>query len=1026
MKKGKKSNVWRGLTSVSASLLALTTGAVSIVNANAAFINTRLGTSNFIAVDTGEGEKVDSYYYKSEFSSIGEVLDAKAALAEQLGEEGTVLFKNTDKTLPLDVSETVTLWGLNSANPTLGGMIGSSANADAEAGQKLWGIEDSLTEKGFTLNQDMLDLYHSDEAVESARKGGHGVTPSFGTMYANAEKYKVGEAPKSIYKDAVLKSADDTVALVVISRDSSEAADYNPAMVSANDNDKFERPLALSDNERDMIALAKEHSKKVVVLINANNPVEIEELKQDDGIGAIIWAGEPGVQGFLGVADVLKGEVSPSGHIPDTYAVSSVSAPSMVNFGVYLYTNSTVGTGELTEANKGDWYLVESEGIYNGYKYYETRYEDSVLGQGNATSAEGAIDGKEWNYANEVSYPFGYGLSYTEFAQTLESVDLTLGENGVAKVNVENTGDVAGKSVVQLYVQSPYTEGGVEKSAIQLVGFAKTDVLEPGASEEVEVVIEPELFASYDKIAEKEDGTVGAWSFEKGDYYFAIGNGAHEALNNVLAAKGVDEKDLVTITEEETINKENAVVWTLEETDIETYSENVQNQLQDADINSFIEGTVEYTTRSDWTKGWTPVEAITPTEAMMVGLTNSNYELNENGETVTWGAQNGLKLIDMMQFDEDGNYTGVVDFADPLWDQLLDEITLDEAIQFIEKGGDDVENIDSIGLPRNYANDGPVGFAHDQVGGYYVRWTADLSEDPCYTTAEDEFAEYSMATMPTAPLVAATFNEDLLTREGELFGEDALWSNESSLFAPGANLHRAVYCARNHEYYSEDSVLTNLMSCAVCAGGQSKGLMMEAKHFAFNHQELNRSGLSTFFDEQAGRENELRGFQGMMSKNLTEGVMTAFNRIGTVYAGANKATLVDIARDEWGYKGWFVTDMINGADYMNWRDVTIGGGGNCLTTSAYDTSEMGAMSASKDAIAKDGEFQQMMKYNIKYWLYQIADSNVMNGLSSTTELRYVLTWYQKALYGAMGVFGVLTALFAIVGLLKAFKKEKTA
>lgn len=339
--KKKSAGLWRGLTSVSASLLAVTVGASAIVDANAAFINTRLGVSSYKIVDTSNGEKTDSTYFKSEFSSLDEVIEAKDALAAEIASEGTVLFKNEDTTLPLNTSsDKVTLWGLNSINPTLGGMIGSSVSIDAEAGQKQYDIQTALTEKGFSLNQDMLDLYSSEDVNGTyGRKGGHSLQPSFGTMYENPAAYKVGEAPESIYTDDVLKSADDTVALVVISRDSSEASDYNPNMTSADEADSYERPLALSDNEKAMIELAKEHSTKVVVLLNTNNPVEIDDLKNDEGIGAIVWAGEPGANGFLGVADVLSGEVNPSGHIADTYAVNSTSAPAMVNYG-YIFTQT--------------------------------------------------------------------------------------------------------------------------------------------------------------------------------------------------------------------------------------------------------------------------------------------------------------------------------------------------------------------------------------------------------------------------------------------------------------------------------------------------------------------------------------------------------------------------------------------------------------------------------------------------------------------------------------------------------------
>ena len=1030
-KKKKSSGLWRGLSAIVASLLALVVGASFIADANAAFINQKLGITNYKVVDTADGEEKDSTYFKSEFNSLGDLIAAKDALAAEISSEGTVLFKNNGGTLPLDIgAEKVTLWGLNSINPTLGGMIGSSVSVSADAGQVQYDLVTALNTKGFNLNQDMLKLYQSEEVnKEYGRKNGHSLTPSFGKMYENAAKYKIGEAPADIYTDAVLASADGTAAIVVLSRDNSEAADYNPNMVSGTDADSFERPLALSANEKAMIELAKAHSTKVIVLLNSDNPIEIEDLKNDDAIGAIVWAGAPGANGFLGVADVLSGAVNPSGHISDTYAVSSVSAPAMVNMGVYLYTNnSKSGTGNvLSEDDKGDWYLVESEGIYTGYKDYETRYEDLVLGQGNATAAEGTFASGTWNWDDEVSYSFGYGLSYTTFEQKLGSVEVNVGGVGTAKVTVTNTGDVAGKDVVQLYVQSPYKAGGLEKSAIQLVAFEKTAVLEPGASEEVTIEFDPAYFASYDENAVKENGTQGAWVLEDGDYYFAIGNGAHEALNNVLAAKTGTTDGLVKTAETEEIVAENAIVWNLAATDIETYSVGVENQLQDMDINKLIAGTVEYTTRSDWSKGWKTVDAITPTEAMMVGLTNSNYTFTENaGESgnVVWGVDSGLKIIDALTFDDDGNYTGVLALDDPFWTQLVDQVTLDEAMNFVQRAGDDFENLDSIQLARVYANDGPLGYTGDQVGGYYVRWSTNDASQPYYTAESDQYASYRMAVMPTEPVVAATFNKELIQREGELLGEDGLYSKESSIFGPGLNLHRSVYCARNHEYYSEDSVLSAYCANAMSIGLKNKGTMAEPKHFAFNHQESNRSGLSTFMNEQAARENELRAFQMCMSQNTAQGIMTAFNRAGTVYDGGYRNLLTGIARGEWGYTGWYVTDMINGADYMNWRDVTAAGGGSTLTSSAYDTSNIGAIESSKSLIEKDGSFQEEMKQNLKYTLYNIAQSNAMNGISSTSQIVRVRTWVENALDGATYGLGALTALCLLLAFIRDIKSGK--
>ena len=1026
-----KQGLMRGLAAFTASLCAVSLVAASYAPTRAAFINSRLGTVSYKLEETGEQEG-DSYYFESEFSSLEDLLGAKAELAEQISSEGTTLLKNTNAALPLDsAAEKVTLWGHNSVFNAKGGMIGSTASA-AE-GQDDFGLIDAMFARGFQLNEQMIGFLTSDEAFAYTRQTffpGAGLVPSFEATWEAPAVYLVGELPASMYTDDVLASADDTAAVCVITRDSSEAADYEVMMFNGTEGDSFERPLALSQYEKDMIELAKQHSTKVIVLINANNPMELEELKNDPDIDAIVWAGEPGVYGFLGVADVLSGAANPSGHLPDTYAVNSASAPAMQNFGLYMYTNnSNNGSAQgdipqLTVDNKADWYVVEQEGIYQGYKYYETRYEDEILGQGNASAAEGSSNGSAWSYANEVSYPFGYGSSYTTFEQKLDSVNVNIGGLGEAQVTVTNTGDVAGKSVVELFVQSPYTEGGLEKSAVQLAGFAKTSVLEPGASETVSVEIDPALFASYDETVTKADGTVGAWVLEAGDYYFAIGNGVHNALNNILAAKTGSDAGLISVNDDEVISADNAKVWNLGETDVETYSVNVENALQAADINKLIPDTAEYTTRSDWSKGWKTVESITPTAEMMVGLTNSTYALSENGEGVTWGADNGLLLVNMIETDENGNFAGVADFNDERWQQLVEQVTLDEAIQFVEWCADDVENIDSVLLPRTYMNDGPLGFAFDQVAGYGTRWTKADAAAPTYVEKGNAYAGYSMAVMPTEPVVSATWNIDLVRREAELYGEDALWAKESVCIAPGINLHRTPYCARNHEYYSEDPVLTSLFAYNFCDAAGSKGLVTQTKHFAFNHQELNRSGISTFMTEQAGRENELRCFQKVMSTNATGTVMTAFNRCGTTFVGAYKGTLEQIARNEWGFLGGYVTDMVNGVYYMNWLDTVYAGGGTMLGSAPnWQGTSVGTMEEKKAEIAKDTEFQKQMQYTLKTWLYSLAQSNTLNGISTTSRIVKVLPWWQGAIYAAAAVTALLTALFLFLGI-KAGKKRR--
>ena len=449
--------IWRGLATTTASLLTITLGGSSIANARVDFINATLGTSSY-KIEQGDSDS-DGIYYESEFDNVEDLVKAKEQLAAEISSEGSVLFKNTDQTLPLDKSkEAVTLWGLNSHLPGTGGLIGSSVVADSEDGQIAYGIEEAMDERGFTVNETMKGFYASETGAPYYRKAsffgneapGHSLVPAFSASYNEADTYTVGEAPAELYTDDILESAKDTTAIVVLSRDSSEASDYSTNMKDPN-GDSFDTPMSISAYEKEMIQLAKENSNgKVIVLINSDVPMEIQELKDDPEIGAILWTGLPGMNGFLGVCDVLSGDVNPSGHISDTYATSSVSAPAMTNFGLYTYTNaSNAESGaELTEADKGDWYVVETEGIYIGYKYYETRYEDTVLDQGNAATTEGSSTGKAWNYVDEVTYPFGYGLSYTTFTQELESIDVISGEKGLAKVKVTNTGDVAGKDVI--------------------------------------------------------------------------------------------------------------------------------------------------------------------------------------------------------------------------------------------------------------------------------------------------------------------------------------------------------------------------------------------------------------------------------------------------------------------------------------------------------------------------------------------------------------------------------------------------
>ena len=542
---------------------------------------------------------------------MDEVIQAATDLASEIAGEGTVLLKNNGA-LPLNSGkETITLWGLNSECPVLGGYLGSAVDVNAEAGQTTVGIKEALQSSGFTLNQKMIEFYGSSvvdpyrmQAVSSlpwmSSSYGHSLVPSFGPAYEGPTAYNVGEAPANLYDESLLTSADGTVAVVMISRDSTEGSDYGQEMKATNSGDSFERPLALSDYEHQVLELAKAHSSKVVVLINSSSQMELGELKNDDNIDAILWVGQPGMVGFNGVADVISGAVNPSGHCRTLMRQTLILIHLPRIFGVYLYTNNSTVSTDLTSSDMGDWYVVYNEGIYGGYKYYETRYEDAVLGRFNAGADIGSTTGNGWNYADEMVYPFGYGLSYTTFEQKLENISVNVGGTGTATVNVVNTGNVAGKCAVELYVQAPYTEGGVEKAAIQLLILARRTFAAWG-SETVTIEFDPRYMASYDETAQKADGTMARGFWIQEDYFFTVANGAHEASTMCWQKTGTTDA-LTIVTSDENISADNVQTWHLDGRDIETYSKNVSNQLQDCDINELIPGTVEYMTRSDWTK----------------------------------------------------------------------------------------------------------------------------------------------------------------------------------------------------------------------------------------------------------------------------------------------------------------------------------------------------------------------------------------------------------------------------------------
>lgn len=1022
-KKKSGRRVWRGVTTATASLLALSVCASTVVDGFRTDIDKFLGTKSTKLV-TENSDGTDLYTFKSDYTSTTELLHGIQDVGERMSEEGSVLLKNNGA-LPLTKDETqkITLLGFSSYYPVQGGDMGSSLVENTGTDADTVDMVGAFKAKGFGLNQTVADMY---EALKPTYKsevqswGGtveynHITAPSTTGVFSSKEPSQAAmDSQDADWKDSM---NDNNVMIVTIARSASENGSYNPGTAGVDPTQNLNQtdPLGLSDDEHDLIQAAVDakasNGDKVIVLLNNASAMEVQEIQDNDGVDAILQVGLPGGYGFYGVADILSGAVSPSGHLTDTYAVKNANSPAAQNFGDLQWTNANPDI-KMNDA------IVEAENIYIGYKYYETRYFDTVMNQGNASSTVGSSTGSAWNYDDEVTYPFGYGLSYTTFTQTLDDLNVDLeNETVTAKVTVTNTGSVAGKDVVQLYVSLPYTdydkEHGVEKAAVQLLDYGKTAELAPGASETVTITADMQNMASWDSTADNAAGTKGCYILDAGDYYFTIGNGAHEAVQNVLAAEGQDVGG----------DADKAKSWNLGSQDTTTFATTkngtaVENQLADMDVNYWLPGTATYLTRADW-EGTFPktYKDLTATDEMIDILDNDIYEINANGDpsTVTFGADNGLTLADLK---------GVSDINDERWDMLMDEITLEECMIRTGFGGTSTKVIESIMSPETIQNDGPNGIYSYPLGQYAN--TDASTGDPCVVDANDPNLTYKMGTMVNETVIAQTFNKDLAADYGRVIGNYSLWANTTIFWGIGTNLHRLPYNARNHEYYSEDAVLTAGQGTAYAAAAMEYGVIIAPKHLAFNDTEINRTGVSVFMTEQQARENELRGTQGIVENAHVLGVMTAYNRVGITQDNAHTGLTKNILRNEWGFQGLISEDFIQDANYVVLKEAVLNG-----VTMSCNTGDntMAAVSEkypywTVEAVSQDTTMMTALKQAMKYQNYALANSNAMDGMASNTKLVSVRTWYDNALTAVQIVFAALTVLAAAMYVLDERKSKK--
>lgn len=944
-------------------------------------VNAALNTPNSVIVDSGGGEtvKYERHYTDEALATAG--LNADVEIAR----EGTVLLKNVESALPLKKDERVSFFGIG-ANDILTAGTGSGAGA---AGVSDTNLKAALEANGITVNNDLYSWY---AANKPAKYRGIFSNPVSGTNSGAM----ITEVPISSVNLSSVANTD--IGIFVLTRQGGEGAD---SQINGLPSQDFEHYLELNEDEKAVLAKMKELTKKQIVIINSNSAVGLGFMnKAEYGVDACVWMPGTGTSGIKGVADVLTGKVSPSGKTVDTWSASSLSAPAMMNVDLMQWTNykdviektgSSATIGMDWKYFWNDAYCVELEGIYVGYKYYETRYEDCILGQGNANGSAGVYvsSGNKWNYDEEVSVPFGFGLSYTTFTQTLDKI-----EEGTEKatgekcytltVTVKNTGNMAGKSVIEVYAQQPYDASKkVEKSSIVFVGTEKTKELKPNETETVKVTVLKRDLASYDYLTAK------SYVFDSGKYYFAIGDDAHDAMKNILEKKGKKVGGNAAKVIEKSLGEDNSFKKSIT-------GKVITNKFEYADINYYYDN-IKYLTRSDWQNTYPSSQVLTATEKVINALklrtyyepkTDEENKIKAKYPDYLNGSGKGINLISMRG----------ADFDDTVWEDVLNCITLEELILLNTDGYPGTKEVKSITKPGNIAMDGPSGH------------NANMSKDKQPGHA-----------FPVQVMVGATWNKALAARLGELLAEEGFKLGKQGILGPGANIHRTPYSGRNFEYYSEDGVLAGLLLESEIKAYVAVGGEMYVKHFALNDQEDHRFGLATFANEQGMREIYLKAFEYAFVRGKCNAVMTSFNRIGCKFASASKELVTDVLRGEWGFTGIITTDnAIKMCGYMEPIESKIAG--TCTWRNGFN--EL-ILPVYQKYAGTDLALYEAMRSCAKYVLYTSANGINMDGMSKSSKVVSLIPYWKPLIISVTVVIGLL-AIGAIALMLIGDKLRKEA
>lgn len=1028
MKAKKFTPAMRGLAALMTCLMVLSIVGTGVANTYRGALDDTLGTESYVTINDDSAAR-----FKTDYATIEDMAAAARDIAIREGEEGTVVMKNDNGVLPLKANANVALFGLAAYN-----VYGpKGGNADAAS------LADALAGAGLNVNETLKDYYLTNiinmhtEMRANRWTGKEVPTTVYDHMYVSAPgdwtTYQIAEVPPAEFealgvpanwKEAIAK---DSIGICVFARGAGEGNTYKPgSALNYAGEATGEDPLKLSADELAVVEAAKETCSKVIVLLNTGNNMMIADIAEGGSheVDGICYIGCPNDYQTIGIANVLTGKVNATGALASAFVRDHQSIPAVQNVGGDYFADyeivcrnddprypgkeiGNIGTGSFGGADtyNGGMYIVEAEGIYVGYKYYETRYFDAVMGQGNANSAAGATQGSAWNYGDEMLYTFGHGLSYLDYTQTIKSVTVDRSVNGniTAVVEVKNNSNQDGKFLTQLYVQQPYTDYDrtnlVEKSAVMFLNSAKVDVA-AGKSKEVTITIPTKYLASYDANNAK------TYILDAGDYYFTAAAGAHEAVNNILAAQGKTTADGM-----DAAGKNAVVSWKLDQLDNTTFAiannTTVTNVADDADLNYWLPGTVTYLTRQDWNTF--PINynklnlkiADSPKKDQWIAeMRGETYTISDTGAAAE--AVPGPKFTASEIGAEQLN-----NINDPYWDKLVHAITIDEAVGAVIHGGSRSDTLTNIDNPVVIQNEGPTGIS----AGY---------------TDEATGKTYKF-NVNSQTLLGCSFNPELAYQWGLVEGNSCLWVERYDLWGSGLTLNRTPYNGRNYEYISEDPMLTNVIGREVVQGCSDKGIINGPKHMGFNDQEHNRAGISAYMTEQKFRETDLRGFEGALSDAFGMGVMIAFNRIGATNASHHVGMIQKIVRGEWGFKGLISTDMMNNYLYFNAESMVMAGITQ-VADFAADNSHINLGEGGVDAVwphisletvSKDSNLVEQARENLKYQLYIFANSAILN-----ISTQRVNTWWDTALTVTTYASSILAVLFFLAWVVLTLLPEK--